>query len=125
MPEKIMPAVTVMLDKERHFLVSMGALLRFKKESGKDPLNNEVMTQIAEDLKAKKLTDDIFILFWASLRHEDKNLTIEQVEDMITPKNLQHITEKFVEAFGAAMPDKIKTEVSKEESPLAEKSPAG
>jgi hypothetical protein len=81
------------------------------------------MTQIADDLKSQILTDDIFVLLWAALRHEDKNLTVEQVEDMITPRNLKYIIDKFYEAFEAAMPEK--EGAKKEGSPLDQNLPAG
>lgn len=123
MADKMNPEVEIVLDKPRHLLVSMGALLRFKKETGKDPLKKEVMSQISEDLINRTLTEDIFILIWACLRHEDKTLTIEQVEDAITPGNLGAVSDKLFEAFQAAMPEVKSGEA--DAGPLAQSPRAG
>jgi hypothetical protein len=123
MTDKTLPQIAVKLDKERHFLVSMGALRRFQKASGKNILDKTTMDQISTDLKSNTLTDDLFILLCACLRHEDDKLTVEQLEDMICPGTMQEVLKKFFEAWAAAMPDK-KSEENEEADPLANP-PAG
>jgi len=122
--EKVMPEIAIFLDKERHLKASMGAFLRFKKETGRSLFDRSTVAQMSEDLKARNLTEDIFILIWACLRHEDKNLTLEQVEDMILPSKMEELADKLFETFEAAMPENKPEGEDKEPGPLASP-PAG
>lgn len=109
MADKMTPAVTITLDKERHLLLTLSAMIAFKKETGKDLMNPEVVKQISEHMEL----EDLRALLWASLRHEDKNLTIEQVGDMLHIGNMKDVAAKLGEAWSSALPE------AKKEAPLA------
>lgn len=106
--DKLNPAVTIVLDKERRLLLNLNAMAAFEKAAGKSlfALNTEQLS--ATDLRS---------LIWACLLHEDRKLTEEMVGEWITPANMAEIAARLTQAFTAAMP------AAKEEtptSPLAE-----
>jgi hypothetical protein len=104
MPEKMTPVVTINLDKERHFKLTMGTLLRFKQATGKDIRSKEVQLAMVS-------TDDIYQLeytcaiLWAGLAWEDKNLKQEDLADLIDLSRAEEISQKIIEAFELAAPE--------------------
>ncbi len=84
----------VELDKVRNFRYGMKAIStiekKFKKPISKVDFENMTMEEIAT-------------IIWAGLVHEDKNLTVEKVMDLIDEKgNLQQVMQVVSEAMNAA-----------------------
>jgi len=108
---KVKPQVPIVLDKPRVLLMDMNAMVEFEKATGKNMLQQTATSITAKDLRA---------LLWACLKHEDKDLTIEQVGSMIHAGNLQEVSEKLGEAWEVASPD-----VEEGAAPLAQDPPTG
>jgi hypothetical protein len=100
MPEKVNPAISIMLDRERHLKFTLGAIIRFKEATGKDLRKKEVAAAIQKDLDL----EDLRAIIWACLAHEDKELTLEAVGDLIDLSNMSEISAKFNEALKIAIP---------------------
>lgn len=84
----------VELDKVRNFRYGMKAISiiekKFKKPIAKVDFDNLTM-------------EDTATIIWAGLVHEDKNLTVEKVMDLIDEKgNLQQVMQAMSEAMSAA-----------------------
>lgn len=84
----------VELDKVRNFRYGMKAISiiekKFKKPISKVDFENMTM-------------EDTATIIWAGLVHEDKNLTVEKVMDLIDEKgNLQEVMKAMSEAMSAA-----------------------
>ena len=113
MPDKAKPKILIMLDKKRHLLLDLNAMVAFEDVTGKN---------LMQGLGANELTaKDFRALLWACLYHEDKDLTIEAVGGMIHSGNLDDITNNLAKAWDVAMPEAEEGE----EDPLAIKSPDG
>jgi hypothetical protein len=99
--------VMIQLDKERHPRLTLNAMVAFKKETGKS---------IMGGFKAEDMTeDDLRALTWACLLHEDKNLTLEAVGDMVDIGNMRQVAEAISKALTQALEDG---------DPLAQKAPS-
>jgi len=94
---KVVPVISIELDKPRNLKFDFAALMAFEKETGKNVLSDNVW----QDMSAT----DLVTLLWAALKHEDKELTLEQVGSMIHFDNVAEISQKLQEAFAQAMPD--------------------
>jgi len=90
-------------DKVRHLKYGMNALINLEQEMGRplSEIGNEQNTKL-EDLRT---------MFYVGLKHEDKDLTQEQVGDimdyLISVHGMNYLSEKLAEAmdFGnSAMP---------------------
>lgn len=68
------PSVTINLDKPRTLRYGINALAKIEDLTGK-PLSKLDLTQVG--------IKDILIITYAGLAHEDKDLTIEKVGDLI------------------------------------------
>lgn len=84
----------IQLDKVRNFRYGMKAISiiekKFKKPIAKVDFDNLTM-------------EDTATIIWAGLVHEDKNLTVEKVMDLIDEKgNLQQVMQVMSEAMSAA-----------------------
>ena len=88
--------VTIQLDKERNLFFGVRALREIQKKTGKNPYARDFWDQIdAESVSA---------VIWAGLLHEDKNLTVDQVEQLIDNNTtigsaLSKCTEAYIEAL--------------------------
>lgn len=85
---------SIEMDKVRNFRYGMKALSiiekKFKKPIAKVDLSNMTMEETA-------------IIIWAGLVHEDKNLTVDKVMEIIDEKgNLQEVIAAMGEAFDNA-----------------------
>jgi len=94
---KATPIVQIELDKPRNLRFDFAAFMAFEKETGKNILQENVWGNIT--------ATDLVTLLWAALKHEDKDLTLEQVGSMIHLGNIKEITQKLQEAFEKAIPD--------------------
>lgn len=108
MPDK--KFVTIQLDKERHLLINLNSMCAFEEQTGKKFLD---VTDSLSKGEWPSVTD-FRALFWAALIHEDKNLSVEQVGELIAPSDMN----KLAEAISASMPSG-----KGDESPLEEKHP--
>lgn len=111
MLDKAKPEIPIILDKQRHLLLDLNAMVAFEEVTGKNMM---------QGLDAAKMTAKDFRAFlWASLLHDDKSLTLQDVGAMIHTGNMEDITNRLLEAWNVSMPE--------EESgdPLAEKPQGG
>lgn len=82
--------VKIELDKERHLRYTMNALAEMEDQLGV-PLS---------ELKDVKMTiKNVRVILWAGLIHEDKEISIEEVGDMVDLGNLEEVQLKVTEAF--------------------------
>ena len=120
MIEKADPTVPIVIGgKERRLKYDFRAMVAFSKQTGKNLLDNKVVKQIIYDTTP----EDLLVMFWAELLHEEKGLTVEDVAGWITMENQPEVARKTIEAWAAAMPEPKGGE--KEKAPLAKKPRAG
>jgi hypothetical protein len=82
--------VEVQLDKKRHFRFTMNAL-----EIIEDELGFGLHEMEGKNLKMK----EIKLIMWAGLLHEDPDLTLEQLGNMIDTENMKYVQEQMGKAF--------------------------
>jgi hypothetical protein len=105
--------VTIKLDKVRHLRLSLKGMLEFEKLTGKTLLKG---------FKFKDLTlSDMAALIWACLIHEDKELTYDDVLDMIDTSNMEAASEAVVACVIQSFPEPKEQKAH----PLAETPPSG
>lgn len=95
--EKVNPVVQITLDRERYLKFNLAAFMAFEQATGKNIFRDDIW----EDMSAT----DIAYLLWAALKHEDKELTVEKVAEMVDVSNMEEITEKLTKGFGMSLPD--------------------
>lgn len=95
----MIPFVTIALDKPRRLRYGMGASIEFEQLTGVK------MTAIGED---EMSMDTIAKLLYAGLKHEDKNLTVAKVVDLVDnhAESITSVIEKITEAINAAYKSK-------------------
>lgn len=99
---------TITLDKERHLRLTMFGMKRFADITGKD---------ILKGLKIEELsTSDWATLIWACLIHEDRELKVDQVLEMIDAGNMFEVMSATTRALSTGFAKK------KADAPLAEAS---
>ena len=87
--------VKIKLDRKRHLLVTSQGIADFERVTGKPLLGKATLTG---NLSFK----DIIAMTWALLLHEDSQLTLDQVSDMIRPQtNMTELMYKIGEAWAA------------------------
>lgn len=79
--------VPVMLDKERRLRYS------FKTR-------RTLIEQIGEEKLRKMGGDDLCTVLWYGLKHEDPDLTVDQLEEMVDLENLTEIVDAMTRAMG-------------------------
>ena len=87
--------VEIELDKPRKLRFTLNALSEIEDKLGVS------FTEIGEVLKKPKMKD-LLVVLWAGLIHEDEDLTIKEVGNMIDISDLEMVSEKLGEAFAAA-----------------------
>ena len=88
--------VAVTLDKERHFRLTLNSMVKFEEVTGKSLLSGlDTSTLTSADLRA---------LMWACLIHEDKELSLDVVGDMIDMGNVADIQQALTRALSNSMP---------------------
>ena len=104
--------VTIKLDKERHLRLTLKGMLEFEKLTGKNFL---------QGFKIKDLgLEDTAVMMWSCLMHEDKELTYDDVLNMIDFGNLEEAMDALRDCLSQSLP-----EAKAGASPLAEKPPPG
>ena len=112
MPNKVKPGIPITLDKERHLLMDLNAMVSFEDATGKN-----IMQGIDPDSMTAK---DFRALLWACLLHEDETLKLEDVGKMIHTGNMSELSEKIAQAWEVASP-----ETKGDKHPLAKSPPSG
>lgn len=84
--------VVITLDKERHLKFNLNALILAEEITGKK------LSQLGEN---KEGFDLAFLrgMLYAGLKWEDKELTLEEVGDLIDMENMELVTEKLGDAM--------------------------
>lgn len=77
-----------MLDKERHLRYTLGTRRRLVAEVG------------GEDELAKFTGDKVALILLHGLKHEDPELTLAAVEEMVDLRNLEAVAEALAKALG-------------------------
>lgn len=91
-----MRVVTINLDKERHLCLTLNAMVQFGEVTGVNLFQKSSMQDISpKDLRA---------LLWACLIREDKQLSLEQVGEMVHAGNFLEVAEALGKVWEAAMP---------------------
>lgn len=85
--------VEIKLDKLRRLRYTMNALAE---------IENKLGMPVSELDSAKLGVKEVRTILWAGLIHEDKDLTEEQVGDMVDLDNFEEVQKKIAEAFEAA-----------------------
>lgn len=114
---KARPAMSIELDKPRHMLFDLNAMVAFEEETGKNLFDSKVTAAFTKSFSP----GDLRAFLWASLLHEDENLTLKQVGSWIHTGNMEEIADKLVTAWAAAIPEGGKDKTA----PLARKSRTG
>ena len=104
------PIIPIELDKPRNLKFTNRAFRLIERETGKNALQGELWTTMS--------MSDLGVLMWAGLVHEDKNLTLDDADDLLHPGNMHQVIELVTKAWLDAMPQPAKDAAG----PLAVKS---
>ena len=104
--------VTITLDKERHLRLTLKGMIEFKKLTGKDLLKGFSLKNLS--------LEDTAAFVWASLIHEDKELTYDDVLYMVDLTNITAVSQAMMDCVNQSLPD-----AKESEGPLAEPLPTG
>lgn len=88
--------VEIQLDKKRTLRYTMNALAEIEDHLG---IGLSEMGDIQMSIK------NVRVILWAGLIHEDRELTQEDVGEMVDLTNFQEVQEKVAEAFTMAQAD--------------------
>ena len=80
--------VPIQLDRTRHLRYPLRVMKQIREEFGKEALADGV------------ITEHLAKLIWYGLQHEDSEITLVQVEDLVDGQNLGEVSDAMVEAFG-------------------------
>lgn len=100
MSKKAFPYHPIELDKTRTIKTTFYALMMFEEIRGRNPLHPNFFRNIC--------ATDLITLLWACLRHEDKELELDAVAEMVNPKNYPDVLLKLAEAWDALKPEEPK-----------------
>lgn len=81
--------ITIKLDTERVLKFNLNSLVKLE-EIGVD----------VQGLQDNAKISDIRSILWAGLVHEDKELTLEIVGELVDIENLKEVTDAIAKAFG-------------------------
>lgn len=104
-PASISGAVPIELDRPRTLKADLNALVMIEERTGLNMFTDALEIKSARHVRA---------FLWALLRHEDPDLTEEQVGSFITAENLNEISGAITRAFGAGMPEPSEAEGASE-----------
>lgn len=97
MPDKVKPKIPIVLDKQRHLLMDLNAMVSFEDATGKS---------IFQGIDPKGMTaKDFRALLWSCLLHEDESLKIKDVGRMIHAGNMGELAAKIAQAWEVASPE--------------------
>lgn len=81
----------IKLDKERHLLRTLKGMKLFEEKTGKSMLKGFPVDDLT--------MDDVYALLWSLLIHEDKNLSLEKMEELTEHVDAVEIIQKIGEAL--------------------------
>lgn len=116
------PVVPIMLDKERHLKFTLRSMIEIERKTGQNMMTTEGRIKAAEMLSN---AEGLAFQLWTMLIHEDKKLTLEQVQDMITEDDLPTILDAMLKARGFAVEGAETSESDTDDAPLAQNRPNG
>lgn len=82
--------IKITLDKERALKYTLNSLVKL------EDLGIDITT-----LENSAKISDIRAILWVGLIHEDKELTIDDVGELVSLDNIQEVTKAISEAFGS------------------------
>lgn len=88
--------VTIQLDKERHLRLPLKGMIEFEKLTGKSLLKGFTFKDLS--------LEDTAAMLWASLIHEDKELTFDDVLLMVDFGNLAAVMSSLATSLSQSMP---------------------
>lgn len=89
------------LDRPRHLRFTLGALRRIEEASG---IGIEQQAELAE---WSRTLVGVTTMLWAGLVHEDPDLTLEQVYEIVDIQNFTQVRAAIDLAVGVAMPPPV------------------
>ena len=92
------------LDRTRYLRITLGALKRIEDLSG---IGIEQQEELAE---WSRTLDGVVGMLWAGLVHEDPDLTVEDVYEIVDISNFGQIRSALDQAIGIAMPAPVAAE---------------
>jgi hypothetical protein len=102
--DELVPPVPIDLDRRRHLRLGKRAVFRAEKALcefwGK---RQNILTMLFDP--AGLTLNDIAILLWQGLLHEDPTLTLEQAQDMVTMANVSTIVTALYQSWNDATQD--------------------
>ncbi|MDK0636891.1 hypothetical protein P5F55_14005 [Clostridium perfringens] len=81
--------VTIELDKERHLYYTLNSLELIEKLIGTS------IDKLGENMNMSTLK----VLLYAGLKHEDKNITVDEVGELVGFEDIEKVSEAINEAF--------------------------
>lgn len=90
--------VTIQLDKERTLKYTLNSFAKMEETYGS--VDKALAAMQEGSIRA------IIFMLWAGLRHEDKDLTIDSVGDMVDILDMDLVSQKMNEVMGKDLPDK-------------------
>lgn len=101
----------IKLDKERHIKYTIKGLKIIAKKHGSVVKAFSDMQKMNQDIDIETM-DNLTLLLYAGLVHEDAKLTQDDVENMLTVDNMPLIFGKIITAFNGSTPQPKEDEVS-------------
>lgn len=99
-PERrVIPPVTIVLDRERHMVMDFAAMDAFEEETG--------LSAWSSDAWASPSPRVVSAMIWASLLHEDPDLGLADVRRLpgMEMGNMAYLTDRLGELWGVTMPE--------------------
>lgn len=95
------PTVTIHLDRPRTLAFTLGAVQRIKDATGISVL---ALARQGEGALKEALMDHIGVFLWAMLVKEDRDITAEDLADLIHLGNLDQVATQLGGLMGASAP---------------------
>jgi hypothetical protein len=102
--EIVNPVIPVQLDRPRNLRITFNTLVEIEKETGKSIMDQATWQNLG--------VRDLRVILWAALKHEDPDLTIEDVGRMLGPQNMETVANAIGKAFEVSL-------ARRDQSPLA------
>ena len=96
----LVPSVPVVLDKERHLRLDNAALFRAERELSRLWGKRLSILQVLMDPETLGM-NDLSVLLWCGLLHEDADLALSQVQDAMQVANFAALLEALYAAWSA------------------------
>lgn len=94
----------IILDKERHIKYTIKGLKLISAKFGSVVEAFSIMQNMNMNFDTETM-DNLVLLLYAGLIHEDNELTADYIENYITLDNMTEIFSLIIKAFGGSMPE--------------------